>query len=112
MSWVKIDDAILDNHKVAKIGPAAFGLYVAGMAYAARNLTDGYVPSEKVERLLNWDDGDDAVAALKELQRAHLWRSENGGFRIHDYLDYNPSRERVLADREAAKKRMQRVRSS
>ena len=28
-----------------------------------------------------------------------LWEEVPGGYRVHDYLDYNPSRDKVLAER-------------
>lgn len=52
MVWAKIDDAILDNHKIAQVGALGFAWHVAGIVYCARNLTDGRVPRGIGERLL------------------------------------------------------------
>jgi hypothetical protein len=35
-----------------------------------------------------------------------LFDQVDGGYRLHDWLDYNPPREKVLAERAAAKRRM------
>jgi hypothetical protein len=40
-----------------------------------------------------------------------LWEVSEGGYQFHDWGDYNPTREEVKADREAARERMKRLRS-
>lgn len=124
MPWVKLDDAILDNKKIAAVGPMGFALHVAGIVYCGRNLTDGFVPYGVATRLLSneWVDGDEKVwtvgastgmfgidgAELTEhiierVVRTGLWERVPGGYLIHDYLEYNPSREQVEAEREAVR---------
>lgn len=49
--------------------------------------------------------------AIDELVVARLWDVTEGGYKAHDYLDYNTSAEKVRAKRDAAKERMQRLRS-
>ncbi len=122
MTWVKLDDAILDNRKIAKVGPLGFALHVAGIVHCGRNLSDGFVTYGAARRLLDTqfvpDDerlevwtaavtsgmsGDDAETmierVLKWICAAGLWTEVPGGYEIHDYLAYNPSREQVLAER-------------
>jgi hypothetical protein len=98
MPWVKIDDGIVDNLKTLKVWaqePEAFALDVRGIAYCAKQLTDGFVPDEI---LALWYAGkDDRLAALTEvLVKAGRWERGEGGFAIHDYLEYNPSKAKVL----------------
>ena len=45
MSWIKIDDQFADHPKVLQAGPLASWLYVCGLTYSGRYLTDGWVPS-------------------------------------------------------------------
>src|SRR4051812_25380743 len=54
MTWARLDDQILENHKVAKAGVLGWALYTAGIAYSARNLTDGLIPYGRIGTLLDF----------------------------------------------------------
>lgn len=92
MPWFRLDDSFDTHPKVLLAGNEAIGLYIRCGTYAARNLTDGFVGQEIV--LLY---GSDSLAAT--LVRVRLWHRARQGWTIHDFLDYNPSREEVLAKR-------------
>lgn len=108
MTWLKIDDNFAQHPKVAALADAAFRLHVSAMCYASRNLTDGFIP-QSVLRMLAWKSSDPDNDAI-ELVQAGLWDTEPDGWRIHDYLEYNPSRDEIEADREAARERMRQMR--
>ncbi len=115
MSWVKLDDNYADHPKVVAAGPLAAWLNVAAWCYAARYRTDGFVPYNAVGRLcdtMTYDPHDLA----RRLVEVGLWEavSDNAydGYRIHDYLQYNPSAADAEATREAARQRMQKVRKT
>ena len=104
MPWVRIDDSLPDHPKVALVADdAAMWLHVCGLCYANRYLTNGFIPKEQVKRLAR-------NRGAAKLVKAGLWDEVDGGYQIHDYLEYQSSRDKVLADREAAKKRMARAR--
>lgn len=92
MTWVRIDDAMPDSLKISPLSDAAFRAYVTSICYSARNLTDGFIPSKKAREF----SGKPRV--VQELVPA-LWEPSEGGFTVHDYLDFNPTREQVLAER-------------
>ena len=94
MTWAKLDDLFPENEKVAGLSDAAFRLYIHGICYAARNLTDGKIPSSARRGL------GGTMGRISELLDAGLWEIHEGGWLIHDYLEYNPSREQVLAQRQ------------
>jgi hypothetical protein len=101
MPWVKIDDGIVDNLKTLKVwaqDPEAFALDVRGIAYCAKQLTDGLVPDEI---LALWYAGkDERLAELVDiLVGAGRWERADGGYTIHDFLEYNKSRAEVEAER-------------
>jgi hypothetical protein len=98
MPWVKLDDQFTDHPKVLACGPLASWLYVCGLAYCARLLTDGFIPEGQVRKLA---DVDDAKALANQLVAVNLWERCDGGYRVHDYHDYQPTREKALAIREA-----------
>ncbi len=96
MAWVKIDDQFTDHPKVLEVGPLAECLFVRGLCYAARYLTDGLVPVAHLRRMADFD----AITEAGKLVAAGLWEDAEGGYQIHDYLDYQPSREDALSIRE------------
>lgn len=108
MAWVKLDDQFPDHPKVVEAGPTAAWLYICGLSYSARYLTDGFIPSGQVRRLADIRSAD-AVAV--QLERVGLWESVDGGYLIHDYHLYQPSADQVKREREEAKERMGRRRS-
>lgn len=107
MPWVRIDDGFYMHPKVIGLSPAAIGLHVCGLCYAADNLTDGLIPKAAIGRLTS---ARSATKMLAELEAAGMWIDEGKSWRIHDYLDYQPTREKVLAEREQAAERQRRAR--
>ena len=96
MTWAKLDDGFPEHPKVIGLSDAAFRTHVAAICYAARNLTDGHIPAAA---LLAVSRGK--PKAVAELHAAGVWHENGGeGYIIHDYLEYNPSKERVERERE------------
>ncbi len=94
LSWVKLDDSFPDHPKVIGLSVAAKWAYVEALCYCARYLTDGAVPASKAKAL-------GSVKIRAELFCARLWIDcGDGDVAVHDYLAYNPTRAKVLADRE------------
>ncbi len=103
MTWVTFDDGFPDHRKVAGLSDAAFRLHVAGICHCARHLTDGLIDAEEVPRLVRrYRRG-----ALSELVDRGLWVAvgDRAAYAIHDFLDWNLSRDRVIRRREAAARR-------
>lgn len=129
MVWAKLDDEILDNEKVTRAGVLGFALHVAAITWCCRKLTDGFVPYSRVRLLLDMSDLDqeylaassapsgthrgflDAVCNVGSVQAdlladkltsIGLWveDKDRGGYWIHDFLDYNPSRQEAESLRE------------
>lgn len=98
MPWVRLDDRFPSHRKVALISDRAFRLYVSALCWASENLTEGRILDRELP-LVARVRGPKTVA--KELEAAQLWDRIEGGWVIHDYLEYNPDRARVQADREA-----------
>lgn len=109
MSWVKIDDQFVDHPKLVRVGSVAGWLYVCGLCYCARYLTDGFIPKEQVSRMVTDHDVTPLVTALLTQQ---LWVTVDGGYKVHDYLKYNPSQKQVLEQREYNAKRQAKFRNS
>ena len=108
MTWVKLDDGFAEHPKMEQVGPLGLALHVAALCYCSRHLTDGHIPAGKVPRLLNLPSWRKAVAGLVD---AGAWEEVPGGYQLHDYLHYQPSRAEVEAERTKARDRMRRRRS-
>lgn len=95
MVWVRLDDQFHSHEKVAELEPdlmlAAVGLHALALSWCGDRLTDGMLPKGQPARLAG-RNVDDLIA---ELVRVGLWERTETGYQIHDYLDYNPSREEV-----------------
>jgi len=98
VSWIKIDDNFADHPKVIKAGPLAGWLYICGLTYCGRYLTDGWIPRRQVRKLADVDNAEELVGRLVAVG---LWEEVEDGYRVHDYLAYNPSAEHVRGEREA-----------
>ena len=92
--WVRLDDRFTDNAKIARLSDKAFRVYVHALCYSAGALTDGLVPWSKAK---SWA----SVKTIGEMTAAGLWDEVKLGYQIHDYLDYQLSREQVDAKRKA-----------
>lgn len=103
MAFVHLDDQFPDHTKVAGLTDAAFRLWVAGIAYCARGLTDGVIQADDVPRLVR----KHKRASVAELITAGLWTPAFDSYVVHDYLQWNPSRAKVLERKERAAKRKQ-----
>lgn len=120
MPWAKLDDQLPTHPKMAEAGTLAQLLYLNSLAYSSRYLTDGFIPIAVVRQLVTWDfePAPDNYTLAQRLVDAKagrefgLWEVVDGGYLIHDYLEYNPSREQVLAEREKAKKRVTEAREA
>ena len=105
MPWFRLDDSFHSHPKVISAGNEAVGLFVRCGTYCAEHLTDGFIP-ESVMLLY----GSTKLAEV--LVQAKLVRRVRGGWRIPDYLDYNPSKQAVENDRKNAAERQKRRRDA
>ena len=91
MPWIRFEDNFPEHPKVLEVGPRAAWLHVRAIAYCARQLTDGLLTPAAAKAV-------GATTILSDrLVKARLWDRHGEGFRIHDYLEYQPSRATVEA---------------
>lgn len=108
--WSKLDDALLDHRKVfdagdriGKDGPCiALGLYVIGLLWTNKQLSDGYLPRAVVKRFRHCEK---PLMAARALVSARLWDAVEGGFQIHDYHDHNFSATEINLRRQSERER-------
>lgn len=105
MPWFKLDENFANHPKVTRAGNAATGLWVRCATYCAQYLTDGHIPTDVAR----------SYGRPKEIDillEVGLWVpcQDRDGYVMPDYLDYNPSKEQVLAERTANRERQARRR--
>ncbi len=96
MSWARLDDSFPMHRKMRRCSDAAFRLHVSAICWSNAHLTDGLVHNDEID-LVSDVRRPEKVAA--ELVDRGLWERLPYGWRIHDYLTYNPSADDVRAKR-------------
>ncbi|MER8219729.1 hypothetical protein ABTZ58_03845 [Streptomyces sp. NPDC094143] len=99
MPWVRLDDRFPSHRKVALLSDRAFRLYVSALCWSSENLTEGRILDRELPLVAPRLRG--VKAAAKELETGRLWDRIEGGWEIHDYLEYQRDREQVQAERAA-----------
>ena len=93
--WMKVDDGLHNHRKTRAVikgkgtrDAAPMGLWVLAGSWAAQNNTDGWVPTDELDR---WDDDPEALAS--RLVAAGYWwpqdRDGEQGYGFNDWHDYN-----------------------
>lgn len=107
MGWARLDDKRADHPKLMAAGFEARGLDEAAICWSSSHETDGHIPETAVAMLAvghgckNWRK---VVARLVAVGR---WDVVDGGWDVHDFLVYNPSK----AEQDASRERTHQVRS-
>lgn len=104
MTWFKIDDTFWGHQKTIEAGNTCAGMWVRCGSWASQNLTEGFIPEFVLPTL-------GKPREIATLVRVRLFDAGAAGCWVHDFLDYNPTKAKVLADREAAANRQRTVRS-
>jgi hypothetical protein len=93
----------MTNPKIMSVGAEAKLLHLFGIVHCSKNLTDGFV-SEKIAPTLGRFAGiGDYDTAVVQLVEAGLWDETEGGYNVHDYLEYNYSKAEIETLREERK---------
>lgn len=107
MSWVKVDDRVWCHPKFLGLSASAVRLWLWALCWCSQHETDGTFPTSMLAAI----GGTKKTAA--ELVSRGLWEpAADGGWTVHDYLSYQPSREQRRAQRENGLARVKRYRGS
>lgn len=99
----------MDHPKFIAIDAGAWRLWCEGTTYCQRHLTDGAIPASVLRGFRYFTQ-----RAQKQLLEAlvpgkgPLWHKTDGGVQVHDYLEWNEPREKVLKARHDAKDRLEK----
>lgn len=100
MAWVKLDDEMPRHPKVLDLSDRAFRVYITCLCTTSEFLKDGYITAAQMKQ------AKASPKVVRELLEAGLIHVDGVGYRIHDYLKYNPSREQVEKRRTDSAKRL------
>src|SRR5881628_3727375 len=105
MAWVRIHDGALSHPKLVGLVDwrNPFCLWVWGLSYCQMHLTDGLIPTAALPHPV-------AAKTAAKLVASGTWDRHDLGFTVHDYLDWNDSKELVTKKRTEAKERMTNAR--
>ena len=114
MPWVKLDDHYPDHPKLHLVGAIGLAIQTAAICFCGRHLTDGKLSFSDADSLIRSvlspiTDGEGVTWGISMtsgmvgrdadefdwtslMVEAGLWDQIASGFRVHDYLNYNPTR--------------------
>ena len=109
LAWFKVDDGLHASRKFLSIPRrgrfAAIGVWTVAGSWSADQLTNGHVPEYMLEE---WNV---PPSAAESLVSAGLWEVEQGGYVFRNWLEYQPSKQDVDAERAASRERMRELRA-
>jgi hypothetical protein len=116
--WSRLDDGLLDHPKVStaarEVGgrnarAIVIGFYAMALMWTNRHLTDGILSEAIVQSFSSYVVRPQALADA--LMHAGLFDKHEGGYRIHDFRDYNLSAVDVKRKRQQNRDRMRSARA-
>lgn len=124
MPWVRFDDQYPIHRKVDGLSDAAFRLHTSAIFWSARNLTDGFVSREDLDGVSARVRTPERFAA--ECVKRDVWHDarwpcpsekcpgpvDGDGWIIHDYWEFQFTKEQVLQQREANRHRQKQYRAN
>lgn len=110
MTWFRVDDMFWSHPKTLELPVDAVGLWTLAGAWCAGHLTDGKVPASILRRISPASPARTKSLA-EELVAAGLWERADDGYQFHQWLDHQPSREKVQSERERSKERQARFKA-
>jgi len=107
-NWFKVSNNFMDDPKMLEIGAVGICLFLAGIGYSSRNLTDGRIPKLMAKRLIV----EDVSEVIPQMLELGLWVEDGKDYIVPAYLEWQTSSEEVAAKRQGAtqRKRHQRQR--
>ena len=93
MAWTRIDDKFYENSKILDAGPLGAHLYIAGLIHCNAKRTDGFIADCFISGI--GGDAFDSKRFAKKLVENKLWDRVEGGYQVHDFLQFNKSKEEI-----------------
>src|SRR5690606_30018317 len=119
MPWVRFDDQYPIHRKVKPLSDSEMRFHIEAIFWCERIRTDGFVPAEDVSDVSAVRRPHRVIPRLVARgllhEAGHICDSPKcppapggHGWVLHDYWDYQPSKQKVRAEREAKRQRQER----
>jgi hypothetical protein len=108
MPWIRLSDDYLGDEKISALSHGGFRLWHEGLAHCRRHQTDGLIPFSIMRQLPTFSKSREKELAtpLRE-DMAPLWELiPKMGYKVHNYLEWNPSKDWEQERRAESKARM------
>jgi 5-methylcytosine-specific restriction endonuclease McrA len=110
MPWGRLDDRANGNGKLLALSDAAWRMWGCGLIHCQAQLTDGFIAEAVIftfgVKAKNKRAVADELCTALIPGRGPLWHKVEGGYQVHDYLDWNDSKETVDHRRMLEKRRL------
>lgn len=106
LTWFKVDDGFWSHPKTVDLSAGAVALWVRAGSYCGNHLTDGVIPRHVLAMLQG------TTEQAGELITAGLWLDHVDGYQFHDWLIYQPTREKVERERKGSRERVAKHRAN
>lgn len=108
MAWIRLSDDYNDHPKFDSLSDGAFRLWHQGMGFCRKFQTDGLIPTASLRQFKAYSAKRMRILLTPYVPGENpLWRAIDGfGIKVHDYLEWNLSKEDENQQREEAKQRM------
>lgn len=115
MAWGRLDDQANGNPKLLALSDAAWRMWGCALIYCQAQLTDGFVPTQAIHtfgvKARDKEKVAEELCAVQVRAQAPLWTRVDGGYKLHDYLQWNECRATVLSRRSRERTRSERRRA-
>ena len=114
--WLRVDDKLPDHPKIRGLDAVALAVWLCAACWSAEYEQDGRIARDGAQQLATRFDPQLSLLSGEEppvvarLVAAGLWERTQDGYQIHDFLEYNPSRKSLVAERRAARARARKAR--
>lgn len=118
--WARLEQNYINHPKFLSLTSNAICLWMEGKNYCDMHQTDGLIPREAL-KTFRFNGAKSMALLLRSCGQkpngeafAPLWERHQIGFKMHDYLDHNDCREKVLeriarADEERERDRLRKA---
>lgn len=112
MAWIRLSDDYTDHPKFDNLSDGAFRLWHQAMGFCRKFQTDGLIPIASLKKLKAFTVKRKAelMTPWREGENPLWWPVEGFGVKVHDYLQWNPSKDEENERRQESKDRMRTIR--
>lgn len=114
MAWIRLSDDYNDHPKFDRLSDGAFRLWHQGMGFCRKYKTDGLIPMTSVRGFKAFSPSRMRALYTPWAEgEKPLWHVVEGfGVKVHDYLQWNPSKDEENERRGDSKERMRVLRET